>query len=192
MIRTVAETGSTNADLTALLAGGERLAEGDWLIADRQTAGKGRLGRPWHDGAGNFMGSTVVHLGSGDPPPGTLALVAGLAVWEVVCPSLPPPLQPMLKWPNDVLIGGAKLAGILLERVGDAVVVGVGVNLVQAPPIEGRETAALARFGLAPSRDHFAEVLAQSFVIELDRWRGYGLAPDSITQPWPLRSRTAC
>ena len=62
MIQTVAETGSTNADLAARLRSGERVGEGDWLVADRQVAGRGRQGRPWSDGAGNFMGSTVVRL----------------------------------------------------------------------------------------------------------------------------------
>ena len=80
MIRTVAQTGSTNADLAARLAAGDVVPEGDWLVADRQTAGRGRQGRPWSDGAGNFMGSTVVHPGPGDPPVPTLALVAGLGV----------------------------------------------------------------------------------------------------------------
>ncbi|RYY32451.1 MAG: biotin--[acetyl-CoA-carboxylase] ligase, partial [Sphingomonadales bacterium] len=54
MIRTVPETGSTNADLLAALRGGELVGEGDWLVADRQTAGRGRQGREWFDGAGNF------------------------------------------------------------------------------------------------------------------------------------------
>lgn len=62
MIATVAEIPSTNAALLARLGGGELLNEGDWLVADRQTAGRGRAGRSWSDGFGNFMGSTVVQL----------------------------------------------------------------------------------------------------------------------------------
>ncbi len=177
MIRFVAATGSTNADLAARLAAGEHVAEGEWLVADRQTVGKGRQGRAWEDGAGNFMGSTVVRLGPGDPPPGTLALVAGLAVHEVVSQHLQPPHLATLKWPNDILIRAAKLAGILLERAGDAVIVGIGVNLARAPVVPGRETATLAQFGPAPSRDHFAAKLARTFDLELERWRTYGLAP---------------
>ncbi len=177
MIQTVASTGSTNADLAALLSAHERVAEGDWLVADRQSAGKGRQGRTWFDGAGNFMGSTTVRPAATDPAPGTLALVAGLAVLEAVAPLIPPPQFPQLKWPNDVLIGGAKLCGVLMERVGDAVVIGVGVNLAVAPVVEGRETIALAQFGPAPDRDTFAASLARQFDRELERWRSFGLEP---------------
>ena len=177
MIQFIASTGSTNADLAARIAAHERVAEGAWLVADRQSAGKGRQGRAWFDGAGNFMGSTVIHLVPTDPAPGTLALVAGLAALEAVSPLIPPPHVAQLKWPNDLLIAGAKLSGILLERVGDAVVVGIGLNLAAAPEIEGRETVALTAFGPAPDRDTFAATLAQCFDRELERWRAFGLEP---------------
>ena len=123
------------------------------------------------------MGSTVVRLREGDPPPHTLALVAGLAVHAAVSPHVPPPLCVTLKWPNDAMVGTAKLAGVLLERVGDWVVVGIGVNLAAAPVVEGRETVALAAFGSAPDRDGFALSLAACFGQELARWRTAGLAP---------------
>jgi BirA family biotin operon repressor/biotin-[acetyl-CoA-carboxylase] ligase len=174
LIDTVRETGSTSADLTAQLSAGESLLEGAWLVADRQTAGRGRLGRSWIDGAGNFMGSTVVHLRQGDPSPDTLALVAGLALYEVITPLVDGAL---LKWPNDLLIGGAKLAGILLERAGNTVIVGIGVNLAQAPELSDRRTVALADLGFAIERDAFAADLARRFAEDLDRWRSYGLAP---------------
>ena len=177
MIEHLSETGSTSADLAARLNGGEWLAEGHWLVADRQSAGRGRQGREWFDGAGNFMGSTLVRLAPGDPAPGTLALVAGLAAHEAVSRHVPPPARVSLKWPNDVLVGAAKLAGILLERVGDAVIVGIGVNLAAAPLVPGRETVALSRFGPAPDRDMFADNIAASFAREVERGRHYGLGP---------------
>ncbi len=175
MIHTVARTGSTNADLINQLAAGSPVAQGDWLVADRQVAGRGRQGREWFDGLGNFMGSTVVHLAGGDPPPSTLALVTGLAVFETLSPLIPPPHQARLKWPNDVLIGEAKLCGVLLERSGDAVIVGIGVNLAAAPQVEGRSTIALNQFGPAADRDLFAAELARKFAAELERWRSFGL-----------------
>ena len=177
MIHIVASTGSTNADLAARVSAGERAAEGDWLIADRQTAGRGRLGRAWFDGLGNFMGSTVVYPASGDPPPGTLALASALAVLETLAPHIPPPHLGQLKWPNDVLVGDAKLCGVLLERCNDAVIVGIGINLAAAPAVEGRSTIALSAFGPAPDRDAFAAILAQQFDLELQRWRNFGLGP---------------
>lgn len=182
MKNTVPTTGSTNADLAAQLEAGEALAEGDWLVADRQTAGKGRQGRVWFDGYGNFMGSTVVRLAAGDPPPSTLALVTGLAVFETVSPLIPPPHQARLKWPNDVLIGEAKLCGVLLERSGDAVIVGIGVNLAAAPQVDGRSTIALSQFGPSPDRDLFAAELARKFAAELDRWRSFGLG--TVIRRW--------
>ena len=123
------------------------------------------------------MGSTVVWPRAGDPALGSLALLAGLAVIEAVSPLIPPPATALLKWPNDVLIGAAKLCGILLERTGDAVIVGIGVNLAQAPEVAGRQTIALSAFGPVPDRDHFAATLAGYFARELDRWRSFGLEP---------------
>jgi BirA family biotin operon repressor/biotin-[acetyl-CoA-carboxylase] ligase len=177
LIEYLPETGSTNADLAARLGASEVLGEGYWLVADRQNAGRGRLGRPWSDAAGNFMGSTIIRPVATDPAPGTLALVAGLAVFEIVLSLVPPSQRAMLKWPNDVLIGTAKLAGILLERIGDAIVAGIGVNLSQAPDLPDRPAIALSAFGPAPDRNAFAEALARQFAIELERWRSFGLEP---------------
>lgn len=182
MIDYVAETGSTNADLATRLRAGERIAEGYWLVADRQSAGRGRQGREWIDGAGNFMGSTLVHRRFGDPQMPTLALAAGLAVFDAMAPLLPAETVAMLKWPNDVMIGRAKLAGILLEREGDAVLVGIGVNLASAPRLPGRDTIALSELGVAAGRDGFAERLVRGFAAEIERWRTFGLA--SLVPRW--------
>ena len=180
MIELTPATGSTNADLAERLAAGEYVREGDWLVADRQTAGRGRQGRGWVDAAGNFMGSTLVHRRSGDPDPASLALVAGLAVHGLVDAAVPGAAQ--LKWPNDVVAGGAKLAGILLERIDETVIVGIGVNLAAAPSLPDRPAIALAQLGPAPARDRFAQDLAAAFDLELERWRGSGLAP--IVRRW--------
>lgn len=182
MIETVAETGSTNADLLNRLASGERVAEGDWLVAERQNAGRGRQGREWFDGHGNFMGSTVVTLGPNDPPAYTLALVAGLAVYEALVPLLPDPSALMLKWPNDVLLQHAKLCGMLLERQDATVVVGIGVNLAAAPSVEGRDTIALGQVTPAPAPSDFGKALALSFATEVERWRTFGL--ETVIRRW--------
>ncbi|WP_324827314.1 biotin--[acetyl-CoA-carboxylase] ligase [Qipengyuania zhejiangensis] len=182
MIRTLAETGSTNADLAAGLRAGDALHEGAWLVADRQTAGRGRQGREWFDGSGNFMGSTIVRISPQDPSPASLALVAGIAAFEAVVPLLATPSALRLKWPNDLMLGGAKLAGILLERVGDAIIVGIGVNLAKAPDLPDRRTVALGDLGPAPDRDLFARALAEAFRKEVERWRTYGL--ESLIRRW--------
>ncbi|QZH74669.1 MAG: biotin--[acetyl-CoA-carboxylase] ligase [Erythrobacter sp.] len=177
MIEVVSETGSTSADLLARLRSGERLAEGDWLVADRQSAGKGRQGRAWIDAPGNFMGSTVVRLYPQDPSPATLSLVAALAVYEAVLPRLANPSALQLKWPNDLMLDRAKLSGILLEREGDYAVIGIGVNLAAAPLVEGRTVGSLASSGPAPARDAFAADLAAQMATEVRRWREFGIGP---------------
>ncbi|MEJ2458605.1 MAG: biotin--[acetyl-CoA-carboxylase] ligase, partial [Novosphingobium sp.] len=125
----------------------------------------------------NFMGSTVVRPGPGDPAASTLALMTGLAVHEALGAFVPGRSTLWLKWPNDLLLDGAKIAGILLEVAAGTVIVGIGVNLVFAPDIPGRAVAALADYGPAPDRDAFAEALAAAFDRELHRWRSVGLAP---------------
>jgi BirA family biotin operon repressor/biotin-[acetyl-CoA-carboxylase] ligase len=182
LIECIDITGSTNADLVFRLAAGGPVFAGSWLVALRQTAGRGRLGRVWDDGAGNFMGSTVHFPRAEDPPLASLALVVGLAVQRVVSDILPLPYQAQLKWPNDVMVGDAKLAGILLERAGEALVIGVGVNIAQAPDLPERATVALSRFGSVPGVEEFASRLASSFASELELWRNYGLA--AMLQRW--------
>ncbi|AWW74853.1 biotin--[acetyl-CoA-carboxylase] ligase [Erythrobacter sp. KY5] len=176
MIRFIEETGSTNADLAASLRSGDPPARDDWLVARRQTAGKGRQGREWFDGTGNFMGSTVVAIRDGDPPPASLSFVAALAVADAIHETSDGPIRAELKWPNDVLIARAKVSGILLEMVDRSVVVGIGVNLAMAPKLADRRTAALADFGQAPNLETFAEELARRFASYVTIWRGSGLA----------------
>jgi BirA family biotin operon repressor/biotin-[acetyl-CoA-carboxylase] ligase len=186
LIELVAETGSTSADLAARIRTGEAVAEGHWLIADRQTAGRGRQGRAWSDGSGNFMGSSCVHLHAGDPPGHTLSLVAGVAVHTALEGVAPGLFGLTLKWPNDLLLRGAKLAGILLERFGDSVIVGVGVNLAQAPEVPGREVASLSAFGHHPDRDAFADLLDTCWTHALRLWHSGGWA--QLRQDWIARA----
>ncbi len=174
-IRVVEETGSTNADLAAAIRGGEGWPEGQWLLARRQTAGRGRQGREWFDGAGNFMGSTAVMVGEGGPPPASLSFVAALAVLDAAREVAGEGGALALKWPNDVLLDGGKLSGILLEMVRGHIIVGIGVNLARAPQVEGRQTAALAAIVAPPSPEDFAARLAAAFDRRLAAWRTYGL-----------------
>ncbi|URD61488.1 biotin--[acetyl-CoA-carboxylase] ligase [Sphingomonas sp. KRR8] len=164
-LRFVERTGSTNADLIADRAA----AEGEWLIAGQQDGGRGRQGRGWDSPPGNFHGSTIVQLRDADAPPATLSLVAGVALIRAVEVAAPA-TGLMLKWPNDLLLGPGKLAGVLLERSGERVVAGFGVNLAHAPNLPGRATSALAPIALV-SPEAFAPLLAASFARELQRWR---------------------
>ena len=156
--------------------------EGDWLVALEQDSGRGRQGRQWVSESGNFFGSTVVRLSPGDPSPPSLSLAAGLALIEAVDVAAPG-LPLMLKWPNDLLLGMSKLAGILLERNGDRVVAGFGVNLGSAPRLSDRDAAAL-NGALLPQA--FAPLLAGSFARMLTLWRSS--EPDAFAQAWLARA----
>jgi BirA family biotin operon repressor/biotin-[acetyl-CoA-carboxylase] ligase len=174
VIRTVAETGSTNADMIALARSG--IEEGVWLRAERQLAGRGRHGRSWSSPEGNLYASTVVRLRASDPPAPTLALVGAVSLDESVSAYLRREGL-WLKWPNDLLLDGAKLSGILLERAERAVVVGIGVNLVDHPDLPDRRTTSLAAQGVVVDAADFMATLAETFARWLGRWRGEGLAP---------------
>lgn len=165
--------------MLALAAAGA--PEGSWLRAERQTSGKGRQGRAWESPPGNFYGSTLVRLRPTDPPAPTLAFVAAVALEDAVA-VFRRPGDAVLKWPNDLLIDGAKLSGILLERAGDAVVAGIGVNLAHHPDLPYRPATSLAAQGVTVDAATFADVLADSFARWLSRWRDEGLAP--IRQRW--------
>lgn len=172
VIRSVARTGSTNADL--LEQARTDVTEGEWLRADRQTAGRGRQGRAWESPPGNFYASTLVCLRPGDPPAPTLGFVAAVALQETVTSLV---AASLIKWPNDILLGNAKLSGILLERAGGAVVAGFGVNLAHHPELPDRRTTSLAAHGAAIEPGRFGELLAASFAAWLTRWRSGGFGP---------------
>ncbi|WP_298333657.1 biotin--[acetyl-CoA-carboxylase] ligase [uncultured Erythrobacter sp.] len=173
LIEVVEETGSTNADLLARVSGGETVPDNSWLMAERQTGGRGRLGRKWDSPKGNLLCSTIVNLVPDDPAPSTLSLVVGLAVFETIEGLLLPDTPMLLKWPNDVLIDGAKVAGILLERHGQSVVVGVGMNLSHAPDLPDRKTTCIVyengKFENGPRS--VLPILAHHLAERLAMWR---------------------
>ena len=131
------------------------------------------------------MGSTVVHLTSSDPAPAGLSLVAGVALAKAVA-MLAPGIDARLKWPNDLLIEGVKCTGILLERAGDSIVIGMGVNLVSAPELPDRPTICFADKGVAIDRDRFAEVLAVALTDALWTWRHEGIG--RIVAAWTIQA----
>ena len=156
--------------------------EGDWLVALAQDEGRGRQGRAWSSLQGNFFGSTLVQLRAGDPPAPGLSLACGLALIEAVGAAVAGRAL-MLKWPNDLLLEGGKLAGILLERAGDRIVAGFGVNLAVAPAIDGRSTASLDG---ALSPQAFAPLVAASMARIVALWRAS--EPATFAQAWLARA----
>lgn len=160
--------------------------EGSWLRAETQSGGKGRGGREWVSPPGNLYATTLVRLLPGDPHPASLALVSAIALHETAS-TYARHNALLLKWPNDLLHDGAKLAGILLEREGDAVAAGIGVNLAHHPDLPDRPATSLAALGAgAPDPDIFLSDLAQAFARWLGRWRNEGM--QLIREEWLRRA----
>jgi BirA family transcriptional regulator, biotin operon repressor / biotin---[acetyl-CoA-carboxylase] ligase len=136
----------------------------------------------WVSAPGNFYGSTLVRLGKDDPQAQTLSLAAGLALIEAVEIAAPGQAL-MLKWPNDLMLQESKLAGILLERSGDRIAVGFGVNLAKAPELADRQGASL---GGRMQPEAFAPLIAGSFARLLGLWRTS--EPGMLAQAWLARA----
>jgi BirA family transcriptional regulator, biotin operon repressor / biotin---[acetyl-CoA-carboxylase] ligase len=162
---------------------GADAAEGLVVMADTQSAGRGRQGRRWHSPPGNLYVSLVLRPSCTPAAAAQLGFAASLAVAEALAPLLPPSLEPRCKWPNDVLVDGRKIAGILLESeaVGPRLawlVVGIGVNIAAHPVDAETPATSLAALGapaIAPA-DLLSAVCARlSFWYE--SWRGQGFPP---------------
>jgi BirA family biotin operon repressor/biotin-[acetyl-CoA-carboxylase] ligase len=178
------ELDSTNSEAQRLAASGETGPV--WIIADRQTAGRGRRGRIWSTDTGNL--ATTLLLRPDAPPAivGQLSFAAALAAAEMAS-HFAPKATITVKWPNDVLAEGKKLAGLLLEAGPGWLAVGIGVNLASAP--EGTEFPAtsLAQLGIAaPSSDEALTVLAARFAHWYDAWMNEGF--ETIRAAWLARA----
>jgi BirA family transcriptional regulator, biotin operon repressor / biotin---[acetyl-CoA-carboxylase] ligase len=164
---------STNEEAHRQLAQG--VAPPLWIVADEQRSGRGRNGRRWISPEGNLYVTLVMETGVSPATATQLSFVAGLAAHDAAAMHLPAERIPALrlKWPNDVMLGGAKLAGVLLESLkspkgdGLAVIVGVGVNVSYAPSAE-RTTTCLGLEAAAVPRV-FAS-LARAFETRLALW----------------------
>jgi BirA family transcriptional regulator, biotin operon repressor / biotin---[acetyl-CoA-carboxylase] ligase len=165
-VRVVTETASSNADLLA--EAGNGAPEGIVLAAESQTAGRGRLGRRWVSPPRAALTFSVLLRPSGVPPgsKGWVPLLAGIAVASALRAEAR--VDARLKWPNDVLVQGAKVAGILAEQSGDAIVVGTGINVsTRQDELAATGATSLALAGAAcTDREH----LLACVLTELERW----------------------
>jgi BirA family transcriptional regulator, biotin operon repressor / biotin---[acetyl-CoA-carboxylase] ligase len=136
------------------------------------------MGRQWESADGNLFASTIIRIGTGDPPASSLGFVVSVAVYETVR-LIAPDVPIMLKWPNDVLTAdGAKICGMLLERNGDAIVAGIGLNLRAHPTGLDRAVTDLASCGAnPPPAQAVVEMLGVSLRDAVQRWRIGGLLP---------------
>jgi len=202
-LRSFETVGSTNAEAMAAARAGD--PGGCWFVSAHQTAGRGRRGRPWATAAGNMAASLLVVMPNQPANAATLGFVAGLALDEAlraVAPDLVFRIgldgvegsgagrrdRLRLKWPNDVLLDGAKLAGILLEAepLPDnrlAVVIGIGVNVVAAPEGLPYPATALAELGVGIDAFRLFEALSDAWASVARVWNE-GRGFKSVRRLW--------
>ena len=163
-----------------------------WILAEEQTAARGRRGRAWSTPRGNFAGTLIMQRRE---DPGYAALrsfVASLALYRAFVAVSGQPDAFMLKWPNDVLLHGGKVAGILLESVGPHLLIGIGVNLAHAPNVAALEPQALAPVTLSGALDvaitptGFLDALAAEYARLEHQFVTYGFPP--IRKAWLARA----
>lgn len=187
-----AELDSTNAEALRRAARGEPGPL--WILAHNQTAARGRRGRRWAMPPGNFAASLLMRP-AGRPAEAALrSFAAALALQDALAAATGRPERFALKWPNDVLLDGAKLAGILLEAGGTpmALALGVGVNLAAAPEAAALELGAMppvslrAATGVAIAPEAFLDLLAPAFAAWEARLTAEGFAP--LRAAWLTRA----
>ena len=156
-----------------------------WILAHRQTGGHGRRGRPWATAPGNFAASLAWRPAGGPAEHALRSFVAALALHDALDAMGVAGLS--LKWPNDVLLDGGKVAGILLESAGqggqiDWLAIGIGVNLVSAPDLRDAAFPPVALGDGAPDADAFLDTLAGHYATEEDILTRIGFEP--IREKW--------
>ncbi|MDY6999453.1 MAG: biotin--[acetyl-CoA-carboxylase] ligase [Actinomycetota bacterium] len=169
----VEQTGSTNADLISRAAGGEDIA-GSVLLAEFQSAGRGRHGRSWSAPPRSQISMSVAVDTSEVAPTGWgwLPLLTGLVVVQTVRDF---GIDAALKWPNDVLVGTGKLAGILAEVTAPTVVIGLGVNVsFTEDELPDPNAVSLSMLGHNADRNELAIALLQELDTRLAHWRACG------------------
>ncbi len=160
------------------------LAGPTWILALCQTAGRARRGRAWVDPVGNFAATLVMRPDGGPDRAALRSFIASLALYDAIVAVTGRATGLALKWPNDVLLNGGKLAGILLESNGTgALSIGIGVNLLNAPDkaqVEERAVppvSLLSETGADVTPEDFLNALAPAFARYEAQFNAYGFAP---------------
>src|SRR5580704_18159241 len=167
--------GSTNDEARRLAASGA--PHGTVVHADEQAAGRGRFGRTWFSPPGNLYLTVLLRL---DLPPervSELSFVTALTVADAIDALLPKQTRATLKWPNDVLVNDGKVAGILVESVDGAQLIGIGVNVLEAPRNAPYKTSTLVGAGGIATVDGARDILLDSLAKHLDAWTEHGFEP---------------
>ncbi len=176
--------GSTNDEAVRLAR--EGVPHGTVVHADRQTAGRGRLSRHWQSPPGNLYLSIVLRPDVPAARRWEIGFMAALAVADAIETMLPNKLRTTLKWPNDVLLNGGKIAGILLENADAAAVLGIGVNVMQAPGGLTYKTATIVGCGGLATVDGIRASLLTALANWWEIWELNGFSP--IRAAWLARA----
>jgi BirA family biotin operon repressor/biotin-[acetyl-CoA-carboxylase] ligase len=180
---------STNEEARRLASQGERGPV--WITAGRQTAGRGRRGRKWESPTGNLAATLLLSPGRPASECAQLSFVSALAASETVA-RFTPDADVKVKWPNDVLANGRKIAGILLESASQGadplfLAIGIGINLKSHPPDTEFPATSLTALGISPPLPRHALLeLAGPFAKWYDIWRADGFSP--IRDAWLARA----
>jgi BirA family biotin operon repressor/biotin-[acetyl-CoA-carboxylase] ligase len=176
--------GSTNDEARRLADGGA--PHGTAVHADEQSSGRGRLSRRWFSPPGNLYLSIILRL---DLPPVRsleLGFLAALAVADAVDALLPRQVRATLKWPNDVLVRDGKIAGILVEQAGEAMILGIGLNVLHAPGGVPYQVSTIVGCGGLATVDGTREKLLEALGSWIEVWQQDGFAP--IRTAWLARA----
>ncbi|MGH1578322.1 biotin--[acetyl-CoA-carboxylase] ligase [Planktotalea sp.] len=192
--RVLAEVDSTNAEAARIAP---TLTGPEWILALNQTASRGRRGRAWSFPKGNFAGTLVLHPTETPDIVALRSFVASLALYDALITCGVQAHSLALKWPNDVLLNGGKLAGILLESIGAGpsvshLAIGIGVNLADAPAPAEVEAGAMrpvslfSETGVSIAPEEFLDLLANAYARYEAQFTTFGFAP--IREAWLARA----
>ncbi|MCT4609929.1 MAG: biotin--[acetyl-CoA-carboxylase] ligase [Pelagimonas sp.] len=181
--RVLAEVDSTNAEAARIAS---QLQGPEWILGLSQTAARGRRGRAWSNPAGNFAATLVMKPSETPDQVALRSFVASLALYDTFEHLTGSAVGLSLKWPNDVLLNGGKVAGILLENIGGMnghLAIGIGVNLIAAPDpsmVEARAVppvSVLRETGVRILPEAFLNTLAECYALRESSFVTYGFAP---------------
>ena len=188
--RVFEEVDSTNAEAMRIAG---QIGGPEWIMARRQSAGRGRRGRTWRGGEGNFFATLILRPAEAPGQAALRSFVAALALRDALAEVTAGRAELALKWPNDALLDGGKVAGVLLESGGQGerlshLAIGFGVNLAQAPAAEEIEPGALravslrGETGVEVAPEAFLERLAWAYADWEAVFARRGFAP--IREAW--------
>ena len=187
------ETESTNSEALKLA---ESTDKPTFVVAKKQTNGRGRIDRSWSDPSGNFSGSILIKIDEDLQNLALRSFVAALSVFDAIDQKIGKKHELLIKWPNDLLLNGKKICGILLETRNfgtvSALVIGIGVNLLSSPNLDKNQNiiikpgSILAETGVKLDPIDFSELIADQYVLREKQFRTMGFS--KIRKIWMDRA----